>query len=190
MATIAGVECRDGALLVADRVRTRGGRILTRDADHLVDLGAVGAASVGGDPDRFADELDAAVRSYRLERGDPRIDAACRLAAEALGGDAAAVVAARDEEGRPRVRALDDGGTTPADPVAARGSGAAFVLGAVEGLAWDGSGEDAGSGKGGEDGGPPIDDAADALASAFAAAAERDPATGSDLDRYRLRAEE
>lgn len=171
MATIAGVACRDGALLVADRVRTREGRVLTRDADHLVDLGAVGAATVGGDPDRFADDLDAAVRSYRLERDEagPRIDAFARMAGEALGRDAAAVVAARDGDGRPRVRAVDEGGELPADPVAVRGSGAAFVLGGLD--------------VGAE---PTLDDAADALASAFAAAAERDPGTGDDLDRYRL----
>lgn len=169
MATIAGVECRDGAFLVADRVRTRDGRIATRDADHLVALDAVGAASVGGDPDRFADELRAAVKSYRLERGEPRIDAFARLAAEALGRDAAAVVAARDDEGRARVCAIDGDGTIPADPVAVRGSGTELVLG---GLVFDAV--------------PTLDEAADAVASAFAAAAERDPGTGADLDRYRL----
>ncbi|MFB6081007.1 MAG: hypothetical protein ABEJ81_08420 [Haloferacaceae archaeon] len=169
MATIAGVECRDGALLVADRVRIRAGRVLTRAADHLVDLDAVGAASVGGDPDRFADELEAAVRSYRLERDDPRIDAFSRLAADALAPDAAAVVAARDGTGRPRVRAIDGDGETPADPVAVRGSGAELVLGGL-GFADP----------------PTLDRAADAVAAAFAAAAERDPGTGADLDRYRL----
>jgi proteasome beta subunit len=170
MGTIAGVECRDGALLVADRIRTQGGRIVTRDAAHLVDLGAVGAASVGGDPDRFGDDLDAAVRSYRLERDGegPRIDAFARLTGEALGPNATAVVAARDASGRPRVRAVD-GGELPADPVAVRGSGAAFVLGGLD------LGES-----------PTLDRAADAVASAFAAAAERDPGTGTDLDRYRL----
>ncbi|MFB6302669.1 MAG: hypothetical protein ABEH78_07400 [Haloferacaceae archaeon] len=171
MATIAGVECRDGALLVADRVRTRGGRIVTRDAGHLVDLGAAGAASVGGDPDRFADELEAAVRSYRLERDGtgPRIDAFARLTDDALGRDAAAVVAARDDDGRPRVRAVDGNGEVPADPVAVRGSGAALVLGGLD-VAEP----------------PALDRAADAVAAAFAAAAERDPGTGADLDRYRL----
>ena len=171
MGTIAGVECRDGALLVADRVRTAAGRIRTRDADHLVDLGSAGAASVGGDPDRFADELAAAVRSYRLERdgSGPRIDALARMTAATLGRDGVAVVAARDDDGRPRVRAVDGDGETPADPVAVRGSGAALVLGGL----------DVGDA-------PTLDDAADALASAFAAAAERDPGTGDDLDRYRL----
>ncbi|MFB6305302.1 MAG: hypothetical protein ABEH47_09055 [Haloferacaceae archaeon] len=169
MATIAGVECRDGALLVADRVRTRGGRVVSRDADHLVDLGAVGAASVGGDPDRFADELEASVRSYRLERDEPGIDAMTRLVADALGRDGAALVAARDGDGEPRVRAVDADGELPADPVAARGSGAEYILG----------------GLGFED--PPrLDAATDAVEAAFAAAAERDPGTGTDLDRYRL----
>jgi len=171
MSTIAGVECRDGALLVADRVRVQSGRVLTRDADHLVDLGAVGAASVGGDPDRFADELGAAVRSYRLERdgADPRVDAFARLVDGALAADAAAVVVERDGDGRPRVRAVDADGEVPADPVAVRGTGAALVLG---GLSFDAA--------------PALDRAADAVASAFAAAAERDPGTGADLDRYRL----
>lgn len=169
MATIAGVECRDGALLAADRVRVRGGRVVSRDADHLLDLGAVGAASVGDDPDRFADELEAAVRSYRLDRGEPRIDALTRLAAEALGPDGAALVAARDDDGRPRIRAVDADGELPVDPVAARGSGAEFVLG---GLNFDDP--------------PALDAAETAVGQSFAAAAERDPGTGATLDRYRL----
>ena len=170
MATIAGIECSDGALLVADRRRVDGGRLRTDDADHLVDLGAVGAAAVGGDPDRFARELRVAVERYRTDRGrgEPGIVALATLADEALGPGAAALVAARDDEGRPRVRAVDADGSLPADPVAARGSGADLVLGAL--------GTDAST----------LDAATERAEAAFAAAAERDPGTGTELDRYRL----
>ena len=168
MATIAGVDCADGAILAGDRQVVSGGTV-TGERRHVFDLDGVGAAAVGGDVDEFRRRLDAEVREYRTDRGEPTLEALARIAARvAEGAGVEALVAARDEDGRAGLRAIADGGVLD-DDVAAFGSGAQVVIGSVEGA-----------------GSEPLDEAESRLRGAFSAAAERDSGTGEEVDVLRL----
>jgi len=167
VATIVAVDCTDGALLAADRRVVRDGAVVgTRP--HVFDLGGVGAAAVGDDPDAFRRQLDAALRTYTEETGEPGIDAVARMAADATAeGDVEALVVARDESGHARARSVTDGVLD--ERVAAFGSGAAPVLGRLESI-----GEVA------------LVVAESAVREAFQAAASRDAGTGEEVDVWRL----
>jgi len=171
MSTVVGVACPAGVVLAGDRVVASGGRIRSRSRRHVLDFDRVGAAVVCGDVPAVADRLDAEIRSYRTERGRLRIDAAARLVADvATDFDASVLVTAPDDAGVPHLRSIDPGGGVTGESLAALGSGAALALGVLE------AGHDPGS----------LDDAAALARDAIAAAAERDPGTGTDVDIYRL----
>jgi proteasome beta subunit len=174
MSTVIGVACTDGVLLAGDRVVAADGRIRSRERRHVFDFGSVGVAAVGRDVDGFADRLDADLRSYRMDRGTVGIGPLSRIAADlAAEFDAAGVLAARDDHGRPRLRSVGEDGSLTDDALAAFGDGAPVVLGALEA---------------GYDPDASLDAVATLVDDAFAAAAERDGGTGTELDRYRLSA--
>ena len=173
MSTIAGVECAGGAVLAADRTVARGGSVASREKERTFDLDGCGAVALGDDVDAFGRELENEVRSYTTDRGDemrmtPFASVASDLA-ESHGVEA--ILAARDGDGVARIRAVDASGGVVEDPVAARGSGAAFALGQLEGLdAADLS----------------LDEAVTEVTGLFAAVAERDAETGDEIDVYSL----
>ena len=167
MATIVAVDCTDGVMLAGDRLVVRDGAIVG-SRRHVFDFDDVGAAAVGDDPDAFRRQLDAAIRAYAAESGDPGIDAVARMAAEAVSeGGVEALVAARDESGRARVRSVTDGVLD--ERVAALGSGASTVLGHLETL-----------------GEVDLDHAEAGVREAFQAAAARDAGTEEEIDVWRL----
>lgn len=167
MATIAAVDCTDGVLLAGDRLVVRDGAVVG-SRRHVFDFEDVGAAAVGDDPDAFRRQLDAAIRAYAAESGDPGIDAVARMAAEAVSeGDVEALVAARDDDDRARVRSATDGVLD--ERVASLGSGAPAVLGHLETL-----------------GDVDLEDAESGVREAFQAAAARDAGTGEEVDVWRL----
>lgn len=172
MSTVLGVACAGGVVLAGDRLAVADGQVRSRSRRHVFDFESVGAAVVGRDVDGFADRLESEIRSYRTERGDVRIAPLVRMASDlAAEFDDAALVAARDDDGRPALRAVaPDGGITE-DDVAAFGSGADVALGALEA---------------GHDPDATLDAAATIARDALAAAAERDAGTGDDIDTYRL----
>lgn len=173
MATIVGFECDGGAVLAADRTLVRDGSVVSRDADHIFDFDGLGAAAVDASRglDTFQRELDAALREFRLGRGDPGLAVIERLVAEAATeADADALVVARDDDGAARVRAVYRDGSVLDDPLAAMGSGAAAALGALESADCDVS----------------IDEAEDLAREVLGAVAERDAATGEEVDVWRL----
>ncbi|WP_251342302.1 hypothetical protein [Haloplanus halophilus] len=174
MSTVVGVACAGGVVLAGDRLVVADGRVRSRSRRHVLDFGSVGAAVVCGDVEGFVDRLDADVRSYRTERGDLRVDAFARLAADAADAFGASVlVAARDADGTPALRSVAPDGSVTEDRLAAFGSGAAVALGGLEA---------------GHDPEASLDDAAALAGDAIAAAAERDAGTGADVDTYRLSA--
>jgi len=173
MSTVLGVTCAGGVVLAGDRVAVTGGRVRSRSRRHVFDFGGVGAAVVGGDVDGFADRLESEVRTYRTECGDLDLDPFVRMASDlAAEFDASALLAARDD-GRPALRAITVGGGVTGDDVAAFGSGASVVLGALEA---------------GHDSDATLDEATTLVRDALSAAAERDAGTGGDIDVYRLSA--
>ena len=167
MATIVAVDCTDGVLLAGDRLVVRDGAVVgTRR--HVFEFEDVGAAAVGDDPDAFRRQLDAAIRAYTVEGGEPGMDAVARMAADAVGaGDVEALVVARDESGWAQVRSVTDGVLD--ERIAALGSGAPTVLGRLEAI-----------------GDVDLEDAESGVRKAFQAAAARDPGTGEEIDVWRL----
>ena len=173
MSTILGVECAGGAVLAADRTVVRGGSVASTNKERTFDLGACGAVALGDDVDAFGRELENEVRSYATDRGEemgltPFASVTADLA-ETHGVDA--IVAARDDDGVARIRAVDASGGVTRDPVAARGSGAAFVLGQLEGL---------------DRADLSLDETVTEVEGLFAAVAERDVETGEEIDVYAL----
>jgi proteasome beta subunit len=177
MATIVGIECADGVLLAGDRTLTTDGTVRSTDKRHVFDYGAVGAAAAGeaGALDTFSRELAAEIREYRTERSVPvRIDPLARMASSLSASTGTeALVAAPDAGGAPRLRVVYADGSVVDDDRGALGSGAALALGQL-----DAAGEVTLAG------------AADLVDDLFAAVAERDPGTGTDVDVYRLAAED
>jgi len=173
MATIVGIECADGVLLAGDRTLATDGTIRSTDKRHVFDFGAVGAAAVGsaGAVDTFSRELEAEVRQYRTERSEPvRVDPLARMASSLSSRTGAeAIVAAPDADGAPRLRVVYGDGSVVDDDRGALGSGAALALGQLDAA-----------------GDLTLADAADLVEDLFAAVAERDPGTGTDVDVYRL----
>jgi proteasome beta subunit len=171
MSTVLGVACGDGVVLAGDRLVTSDGHVHSRSRRHVFDFGAVGAAVVDGDVDGFVDRLEAEIRAYRTERGDPEVDPVVRMASDLAAEFGVSALLAARTDGRPALRAVAaDGGVTD-DDVAAFGSGASVALGALEA---------------GHDPDATLDAAAALARDALSAAAERDAGTGSELDRYRL----
>jgi len=146
VSTAIGFECDGGVVLAADRGLVRDGRVVSTDLDRLWEFadGAVGLAAVGGadaagrrrdDPDAVRRSFDAALREYRVDRGVPTAAAAARLAAdvaEEFGADL--VLAARDDDGVARVRAVRADGSVAETATVAVGSGVGIALGALEGV--------------------------------------------------------
>ncbi|MFB6122616.1 MAG: 20S proteasome subunit A/B [Haloferacaceae archaeon] len=169
MSTVVGVECTDGALLAGDRLLVDAGRVRSRAKRHVFSFDGVGAAAVGDGVDAFERRLDAALREYRTDRGEVDVETLARLASPvAADVDVDAVVAARDD-GAARVRGVDRTGATFDDPLVAFGSGAQFVLGSLERAST-----------------ADLDATETRVREAFAAAAERDAGTGSDVDALRV----
>lgn len=174
MATIVGIEASGGAILAGDRVLAEGGTVESKHKHHVFDFGDVGAAAVGesGDIDEFRRRLESENRTYETERGDPMdVMRFANVAADIAGEEGVeAIVVARDNRDVPRVRAIDAEGGILTDETVAFGSGAQFALGVLDGATVD------------------IDlPAAEELArDAIEAAADRDTATGADIDTYRL----
>jgi proteasome beta subunit len=173
MSTVLGVASAGGVVLAGDRVAVADGYVRSRDRQHVFDFGRVGAAVVGADVDGFADRLESDVRAYRTERGDVRIEPLARMASDlAVEFDVSSVVAGRDD-GVPNLRAVAADGSLTDDDVSAFGSGASVALGVLDA---------------GYDAAATLDEATTLARDALAAAAERHPGTGTDLDLYRLSA--
>jgi proteasome beta subunit len=177
MATILGVEVDGGAVLAGDRLRTEGGTVKSENERHVFDFGAVGAAAVGdaGAVDEFERRLRSDVSDHETRSGDPMSVTRLASVASDLAADLGveAVVAARDEDGVPRIRAISADGGVLTDPTAALGSGAQFAVGLL-----DGADRNVG-----------LDAGEQLLRDALDTAAERDTGTGEAVDTYRLGAE-
>lgn len=171
MSTVLGVACAGGVVLAGDRVAVSQGNVRSRSRQHVFDFESVGAAVVGADVDGFADRLESEIRTYRTERDGLGIDPFTRLASDLAGEfDTAAVLAAPDD-GVPCLRAVTADGGATTDDVAAFGSGASVVLGALDAA---------------HDPDATLDEATTLARDALSAAAERDAGTGTDFDIYRL----
>jgi proteasome beta subunit len=167
VATIVALDCLDGVLLAGDRLVVEGETVVgTRR--HVFDFDGVGAAAVGDDPDSFRRRLDAAIREYAVERGEPGVEAVSRMAVDiADEASVEAIVAASDVAGRATARSVDRG--VLEERVAARGSAASLVLGQLEAV-----------------GEVDVAAAESEVRRAFRAAAARDAGTGEEIDVWRL----
>jgi proteasome beta subunit len=174
MSTVVGVASAGGVVVAGDRLVVAGGHVRSRSHPHVFDFGTVGAAAVGDASavDGFADRLDVELRRYRTERGTVGIDPLTGLAADlAAEFGVSALVAARDDAGRPRLGSIDPDGGVTTDDLAAHGSGAAVALGSLEA---------------GHDPDATLEAVETLARAALAVAAERDAGTGADVDVYRL----
>ncbi|MFC6905222.1 20S proteasome subunit A/B [Halalkalicoccus tibetensis] len=174
MGTIVGVRLADGVALAADKRATSGSAVRSESLEKLFAFDAAAAAAVGepGAIQTFGRKLESEVRSRETERGKAiRIDPLSRLASD-LADEAGveAVVAARDGEGVVRLRAVDAAGGELDEEVAARGTGAEFALGGLDGM----------------DREQGVAEAVDALESIIGSVAERDTETGADCEVWTL----
>lgn len=145
--TVVAVETTSGVGIAGDRRLTGGGTVrsesaervfeFTVDSDSDPDTGPLAGAGVVGDPGgvkaferRLQIELEDADRAHA---GEPAVDAIARIAGRvASEAGVAAAVAARDEEGVPRLRRIDRDGSILTTTAVALGSGAEIALGLLE----------------------------------------------------------
>ncbi|SEA23341.1 proteasome beta subunit [Haloplanus vescus] len=174
MSTVLGLACVDGVVLAGDRLHATDGHVRgTRR--HVFEFDSVGVAAVGDDVDGFVDRLEAECRSYRTDRGAVRIVPFARMASDlAAEFGVSALVAAPDEAGTPRLRAVASDGSVTDDDVAAFGSGASLALGALEAS---------------HDPESTLDAAVTLARDALDSAATRDAGTGDEVDLLRLPAD-
>lgn len=174
MGTCVGVRLEDGVALAADTRATSGSAVRSESVEKLFRFDAAGAAAAGepGAIQTFGRKLESEVRSRETEQGKPiGIDPLSRLASDlASETGVEAVVAARDDEGVARLRAVDAAGGELDEEVAARGTGAELALGGLDGLDRERG----------------IEGAADALESIFERIAERDTETGPECEAWTL----
>jgi proteasome beta subunit len=174
MATIVGIEVDGGAAIAGDRQLTQGGTVQSGSKRHVFDLGEVGAAAVGdsGGVDEFRRRLEAEIRDYETQHGDPMEMTRLANVASDIAEDEGveAIVAGRDDREVARIRGVDSSGGVTTDAVIAKGSGAQFTLGVLEGV----------------ERGISLDSAEDLLRDALDTAADRDTATGEDVDTFSL----
>ena len=176
MSTIVGVETAGGVALAADRTAASGGTV-TGSVDRVFEFGEAGAAAVGdpGDVSAFERDLRSQLDRDRIERDrEARIDRLARVASQvAADAGVEALVAARDDDGRARLRSVDASGAVLEDTFASFGTGAPVALGRLEEATFD--------------------DDPEALEAAvrdvLSTVAERDAETGEDVDVWTLSAE-
>lgn len=170
MPTIVAFETSDGAVLAADRLVVSDNTVSSRNVDRIAGFDDCGAAAIS-DPDRFRRELDGKLREYETDHGDgPGIEPFTQLASEVasdVGTDA--VVAARDDDGTARVRAVYADGSVIDDAPVALGTGAEMAFGRLE----------AGVPSG-------LDDAESFAVELIEGVAERDTRTGDEADVWTL----
>jgi proteasome beta subunit len=172
MGTAIGLECAGGAVLAADRVVTRGGSVLSRSTDKLFTFETVGTAGVGdrNGLDRFEREFDAAVRSYRTERGDPTGDAVIRMTSRVAAEAGVDVLVVARDGGQARLHTASADGSTLGEEYDAIGTGAQLALGQLESLDRD----------------IDLSTAASTAEEVLATVSQRDPATGAEADVWQL----
>lgn len=174
MGTIVGLRVDDGVTIAADRRATSGGTVRSDTVRKLFDYDAAGAVATGdpGEIEEFGRSLDAEIRRLQTRQGTTiRIPALERLASDlAAETGVEAVVAARNPDLVAELRAIDTTGGVVSDPVVARGSGAQVALGHLDGADLDIA----------------LDEAESLVEGAFEAVAERDTATGDEIDVWRL----
>jgi proteasome beta subunit len=174
MATIVGIEVDGGAAIAGDQLLTEDGTVRSGSKERVFDLGEVGAAAVGdsSDIDEFRRRLEAEVRDYETQHGDPmELTRLANIASDIADDEGVeAIVAGRDDREVARIRGVDADGGVTTDAIVAKGSGAQFTLGVLESA----------------DRAISLDSAGDLLRDAIDTTADRDTATGEDVDTYRL----
>ena len=177
MGTILGIATPAGVVLAGDRRHAKGSTVTSDGVQRVHDFGRVGAASVGGPGAvrSFASQLEADLRAYETEHGEPMpLDRVAHVAA-GLASDAGvdALVAARTDDGSAGLRELGQDGSLVHTERSALGSGAPIAFGRLESDV--------------------ADDDLDAVAAfareTMATVADRDTETGPESDTYRLASE-
>lgn len=169
MGTLVAIESSDGVVLAVDTRAVEGSTVRSDRAGRSFEMDAAIAGAVGsqGDVDEFRRALERAVDAYELERDRTvGIDQLGRMAArEAQEAGVRAAVAARDGEGRARLREIGSDGSVLESEAVALGSGAETALGRLEDVDTGGR-----------------EDAESLAEDALRAAVERDPATGGEIE--------
>lgn len=174
MGTVVAVRSADRVVIGADSLVVDDGTVRSRGADRLrrLDGAAVGAVGDRGDVDEFLRRLEAEVDGYETERGRGiGIDPLARIAArEAESAGVDAVVAALDDDGRPRLRRVGADGSEEDVDRAALGTGPAVAMGQLESFDPDGAGAEL----------------ADRVREIVEHVGEVDPETGGDVETVEL----
>lgn len=165
-ATIIGVRAADGVALAADRRHVERPVVATERVDRIQEHGATLAAAVGepGGVAGFHRTLADEIGRFRDDHDRaPTVDAVAEMASRvAASTKVDALVAARNGFGTAELRRVDDDGAVLQDEHAARGTGRATALGALDGVDRD----------------APVTDVADALRDVVASVHERDAESG------------
>lgn len=174
MGTVLAVEGRDGVVIAGDSRDVDDGTVTSERVQRVFDLDGVGAGVVGevSDIQEFRRQLDAELRSRRLEPGDAvDIDEVARIAArQARRASVDAVVASREAAGHARLREVGSDGRVLSDSPVALGSGAAVALGRLEAIDLDAG----------------VDEVASSVRDVVATTMERDTDTGGEVDVWTL----
>lgn len=173
MTTVIGFTCVDGAVIAADRTIVRDGRIQSRNRQRVYDFDDWGLAIASDEATGIRDRVEVEVREYETrEGGTPSIDTLGRLAGDvASDTNGSFIVVGRDDQGEASVLAIHDDGSRIEDSPLALGDGVDLALGALEGAdTTDLS----------------TSEAADLARDTIKNVAERDTATGDEVDVWTL----
>jgi proteasome beta subunit len=139
--TTVALAADDGAVVMADRRASAGGRFVTSKDTQKVEqvhpTAAVALSGAVGSLQDYTRRLRAQVDRYEIDRGDPpSLHAFATFAGNLLRNGpyrmVRPVLGGVDSEG-PHVYDLDGGGAVLEAPYAAKGSGTQFALGVLEG---------------------------------------------------------
>jgi proteasome beta subunit len=138
--TTVALSADDGAVVMADRRASAGGRFVTSKDTQKVEAvhptGAIALSGAVGSLQDYARRLRSRADQYEIRRGDPPSVHAFATYAGNLLRDGpyrrvSPILAGVDGDG-PHVHDMDGGGAVMEAPYAAKGSGTQFALGVLE----------------------------------------------------------
>jgi len=141
MGTVVAIETETGVAIAGDGLVVDDDTVTGEGGRRVFEFDSVGVAAVGdpGDVQEFGRQLESAVRSRELERGESiDVESLARIAARQAGdANVEAVVGARDGDGVARIREVGSDGRVLENDRVALGSGAEIALGRLESIGDD-----------------------------------------------------
>lgn len=173
MGTVVALASIGGVAIAGDTRAVDDGSVASRNAGRVFELDATGVGAAGdpADVQTFRRELEAELRTLRLEHDELSLDKRARIAARVADrSDVAVVIGGRSSDGRGCLREIRPDGGVFAQSAVALGDGAELAVGQLEALE------------------PNLDLAAieTAVTEVLGRVADRDVSTGDELDVWSL----